>query len=682
MATRIGVDIGGTFTDLVYFDDVTGEVREAKVPTTPAAPEEGVVAAVREAVPREVIERAAYFLHGTTVGLNALLERRGAIVGLLATKGFRDILEVRRGDRAEMYNLFWQPPEPLVPRRLRLPITERTLATGQVHIALEPDDVRRAAAVFASEGVTSVAVAFLNAYANPHHELEAERVLREAGFSGEISLSHRVSGEYREYERTSTTVIDAFVRGRMSGYLGRLEQRLKEIGFGGTLLITRSGGGSMTFAEAEERPFETIMSGPVAGAEGAGELTRRHRLGDLITADVGGTSFDTSLITDGRATVMYEGSVDGMPVQTPWVDVRSIGAGGGSIAFVDVGGLLQVGPRSAGADPGPASYGKGGSEPTTTDAAAVLGMLGKGELASGITLDVAAARRALEPVARALGFTVEATAKGILTIAAANMANAMREITVEQGVDPRGLTLLPFGGAGPMMATLLANELGLGRIVVPPFAGNFSAWGLLGADMTQSAARTKIVTLDEEALPELNRILTELFQSLAVRRQHHDDDTTVREASLDMRYRGQEHWLSVPVRLDGARIAADVDEVLSDFGVEYMRTFGSIMDEVVEVVSTRATLRTPLPRREESHPVPDAPIDARSKGAETLDAYSFTRDAVIAFGTVRRDDLGPRPVIGPMIVTEATATTYVDVGFDARVDSNGCMVITRTEVLP
>src|SRR5690606_10972947 len=268
----IGVDIGGTFTDLVYFDEETGETVAAKVPTTPDAPEEGVVRAIRESVPTDVIARADYFLHGTTVGLNALLERRGAVVGLLSTRGFRDVLEIRRGDRAEMYNLFWQQPEPLVPRRLRLPVSERVLADGTVRQQLQSEDVVAALESFRAEGVTSVAIAFINAYANPVNELAAAEALRAAGFDGEISLSHMVSGEYREYERTSTTVIDAFVRARMSGYLKRLASRLREIGFKGTFLVTRSGGGSMTFAEADERPFESIMSGPVAGAEGAAEL--------------------------------------------------------------------------------------------------------------------------------------------------------------------------------------------------------------------------------------------------------------------------------------------------------------------------------------------------------------------------------------------------------------------------
>ena len=364
MATRLGVDVGGTFTDLIFFDDATGETLVAKEPTTPEAPEQGVIAAVESGVPADLRSSARFFLHGTTVGLNSLLERKGAVVGLLATAGFRDILEVRRGDRDDPYDLFWKHPPPLVPRRLRLPVTERMLASGEILTPIDEDDVRQALETFRAEGVTTVAIAFMNSYRNPAHELAAERVMREEGFDGAVSLSHRISGEYREYERTCTTVIDAFVRPRMASYLERLGTRLTDGGFEGTMLVTRCGGGSLTFEEAEERPFETILSGPVAGAEGAAELARRLDLGHVVTADVGGTSFDTSLIVGGRAHVVNEGRVVGLPVQTPWVDVRSIGAGGGSIIYVDVGGLLRVGPQSAGADPGPAAYGRGGDQPT------------------------------------------------------------------------------------------------------------------------------------------------------------------------------------------------------------------------------------------------------------------------------------------------------------------------------
>lgn len=678
MATRIGVDIGGTFTDLVYYDDETGEIREAKVPTTPAAPEEGVVQAVRQAVPEHLIRSAEYFLHGTTVGLNALLERRGAVVGLLATRGFRDVLEIRRGDRAEMYNLFWHQRPPLVPRRLRLSVTERVRADGQVHTPLNEDDIRDAVEFFKQEGVTSVAVAFLHAYANPEHELQAEGALRRHGFEGEISLSHRVSGEYREYERTSTTVIDAFVRGRMSNYLRRLASKLQDIGFTGQFLITRSGSGSMMFDEAEERPFETIMSGPVAGAEGAGELARTLGAGDLITADVGGTSFDTCLILNGRPQVMYEGTVEDMPVQTPWVDVRSIGAGGGSIAHVDVGNLLRVGPRSAGADPGPASYGKGGTEPTTTDAAAVLGMLGSGELASGITLDSSKAEQALAPIAERLGYSTEQLARGILTIASSNMANAIREITVEQGVDPRQMSLLPFGGAGPLMGTLLARELDIRQIILPPYAGNFSAWGLLGADMVQSAARTKIMELGPEGVQGANALLDQLFKTLSERSVNTTSgDAPLQEVRLDMRYRGQEHRLSIQIPFENGVIAVSPEGVRAAFTEEYERAFGGSMDEAVEIVSTRATLRRPLPRRNQS-------VKLRESGAPTTkgttEAYSFTLGQRVPFTVADRTCLTlEQPLSGPAIVTESTATTYLDAGWEAHLDRSGCLFIRRVE---
>lgn len=679
MTTRIGVDIGGTFTDLIFYDDQTGKVRAAKVPTTPASPEEGVVRAVSEAAPPELLRAAEFFLHGTTVGLNALLERRGAVVGLLATRGFRDILEIRRGDRDEMYNLFWRQPPALVPRRLRLPVTERMRANGEVHTPLVREDIREAVEIFTREDVNSVAITFLHSYANPEHELEAERALRDFGFEGEISLSHRVSGEYREYERTTTTVIDAFVRRRMARYLQRLAEQLREIGFNGNLLVTRSGSGSMTFSEAEERPFETIMSGPVAGAEGAGELARRLDLGDLITADVGGTSFDTCLVLEGRPQIMYEGRVVGLPVQTPWVDVRSIGAGGGSIAYVDIGGLLRVGPRSAGSEPGPASYGRGGKEPAVTDAALLLGMLGEGSLASGINLDADKARAAMQTVADKLGLSVDETAKGVMTIVSANMANAIREITVEQGLDPRTMKLLAFGGAGPLMSTLLARELDIREIVVPPYAGNFSAWGLLGSDLTQAAARTKIMRLSEESLKEASKVLDDLFAELESRQRGgvDRDSQQIREVRLDMRYSGQEHWLSVPVAAEDGKIAASTEQVREAFDREYEQTFGATMDEAAETVSIRATLRTLLPRRE-GESLALSRDGKTSRGS--FEAYSFTRGERMTFAVVDRSSLAADEALpGPAIIIEETTTTYLDAGFEARVDKSGCLFVTDTE---
>jgi len=671
MATRIGVDIGGTFTDLVYFDEETGRTVEGKVPTVPSAPEEGVARAVTEHVPADIIASAAYFLHGTTVGLNALLERRGAKVGLITTTGFRDVLEIRRGDRAEMYNLFWKQTVPLVPRRLRLEADGRMLGSGEEMTPLDRASVLAAYEILKAEKVDSIAVCLLNAYANSRHELEVERILRDAGFVGGISLSHKISGEYREYERTSTTVIDAFVRGRMSNYLRRLEGKLRELGFKGECLITRSGSGSMTFAEAEDRPFETIMSGPVGGAQGAGELAKMLDIDTLITADVGGTSFDTALILKGEPQVLFEGVIDNMPVQTPWVDVRSIGSGGGSIAHVDIGNLMRVGPQSAGAVPGPACYGKGGTVPTMTDAAAHLGMLGPGNLASGINLDFDQAKAALAPVADAIGQDVEATAAGVLRIASASMANAMREISVEQGLDPRKMTLLPFGGAGPLMATLLADELRMNRIVVPPMAGNFSAWGLLGADMVQSAARTRIMDFVGASVPAINEVLAGLFKTIS-ERSDRSEEGAVKSARLDLRYKGQEHWLSVEVPYEGGSLAEDVGSIAERFRAEYRRAFGNTMNDAIEIVSVRATVRVPLPRREarfEHKPVASA--ESRS-----IDAYSFEKGARMPFKVVPRNSIDGG-LKGPAIITEGTTTTYLDAEWTASIGNSGEMIMER-----
>ena len=546
MSSRIGVDIGGTFTDFILYDEIGNTVTIDKITTTPDSPERAVIDVIKKNLTKDELGKIDFFLHGTTVGLNSLLERKGSKVGLICTKGFRDVLEIRRGDRDEMYNLFWQPPPPLVPRFLRLEIEERLFADGTVHIPINVDQIKDACNFFIQEGVNSIAVAFINSYTNKKHEVMVEKELRKLDFKGQISLSSMVSGEYREYERTTTTVIDAFVKTRMSNYLNNLKKELNLLGFKGSFLVTRSGSGSMTFDEAEDRPFETIMSGPVAGAEGAGELSRKLGNTNMISADVGGTSFDTCLILNGRPQIQFEGKIVGLPVQSPWVDVRSIGAGGGSIAYIDDGGLIRSGPQSSGAIPGPACYEKGGIQPTTTDAAFYLGMLGEGKLASGLQLNKSLAETALNSIGKKTNMTAHNVAKGILKISSANMADAIREITIEQGIDPRELKLLTFGGAGPLMSNLIAKELDIKEIIVPPYSGNFSAWGLLGADLLQMNAKTKILRLSDETIDECNNILNELFYELQ-KRQKIDFATTnqIKEIALDMRWMGQEHTITL-----------------------------------------------------------------------------------------------------------------------------------------
>lgn len=669
MATRIGVDIGGTFTDLVYYDDADGSVVVAKVPTTPSHPEKGCINAVEVGVPQAVLENASYFLHGTTVGLNALLERRGATVGMLTTEGFRDVLEIRNASRGEPYNLFWRPKPPLVSRELRRGVRERCGFDGHVQQPLVKQDVLDAYEVFQQAGVSSIAVMFLHAYANPSHELQATKILREAGFKGHISMSHLVSGEYRDYERASTTVVDAFVRARMSGYLEHIDTTLKQKRFGGTALMMRSGGGSMTFNEAQDRPFETINSGPVGGAEGAVELSRRLSLPNLITADVGGTSFDAALIVNGSARLLNSGEVDGMPLQTPWVDVRSIGAGGGSIARIDVGGLMTVGPQSAGADPGPACYGRGGTLATTTDAAFYLGMLGEGELASGLRLDRNASEQVLQPLARKLDYTIEQVAKGVIAIASNHMASLIRDLTIEQGIDPREFKLLPFGGAGPMMATQIARELGINEILIPPHAGNFSAWGLLGADLLRSRARTRVMRLSAAAVDEANAVLAEIVPLLmADEKGDKGDLEETLSVTLDMRFDGQEHALSVSPQQQGGGITANAEQIKALFHEAYVRTYGATLDGKIELVNIRASRRRSLPRRTEKY-------EYQGGGTKKQGQYfSFAADRRMTFQIVQRGDLevGER-YPGPAIVYEPTTTTYVDSDFTYGVDASGCL---------
>jgi N-methylhydantoinase A len=678
MSSRLGVDVGGTFTDLIYYDEVSQQIQVAKAPTTPSAPEQGILNVVGLGVSEQQLAQAELFLHGTTVGLNALLERRGAVVGLLATRGFRDVLEIRRGDRGDMYDLFWKPPAALVPRRLRIPISERLYASGEVHTPISVAEVRDALAVFNAEGVTAVAIAFLHSYANGDHELAAAQALRDAGFEGEISLSHQVSGEYREYERTTTTVIDAFVRGRMAHYLERLDAGLDERGFNGSSLVTRSGGGSMTFEEAAERPFESIMSGPVAGAQGTAELAATLGYPLMITADVGGTSFDTCLIQNGELPVLYQGEIVGLPVQTPWVDVRSIGAGGGSIAYVDRGGLLRVGPRSAGAVPGPACYGRGGTEPTVTDAAVQLGMMGGGRLAGDLNLDEDAARKALESVGSQIGFSADEVATGTLRIAAANMAGAIREITVEQGIDPRESVLVPFGGAGPLFLSHLMSELELSTAVIPMYAGNFSAWGLLGADLTQTAARTRVTGLSAQGIEIANGVLTELFTSAQERASGSAGEDSRKEARLDMRYVGQEHTITVLIKGQSGRIETTSESLRAQFEVEYERTFALRLEEEVEIVSMRATIVTPLPRRGET--AISAPQSDEQSEIGTVAAYSLNEGERIDFAVIRREALGVGARFeGPAILLEQTATSYIDTGLQAEVHESGCVIVTRKE---
>jgi len=679
MSTRIGVDVGGTFTDLIFFDDETSEVVVGKGPSNPAAVDVGVRDVVTASLEDGDAARAAYFLHGTTVGLNALLERKGARVGILTTEGFRDVLEQRRQLRVDergerVWDHLFKTPAPLVARPLRLGVRERVMADGSVRRPLDPQSVRDAAEVFTRERVECVAIVFINAHANASHELEAAALLREAGFSGPLSLSHQITGQYREYERTSTTVIDAYVRPAVSGYLDRLASSLKTAGFGGDCLITTSSGGCVSFDEASSRPFETVMSGPVAGAVGASTLCRDLGLDLAITADVGGTSFDTCLLVGGRPTVKYEGEVVGMPLQTPWVDVRSVGAGGGSIAYVD-SGLLSVGPRSAGALPGPACYGRGGTEPTVTDAALTLGMLARPTLASGLVLDVDAARASLSGLAEELGLDVEHVARGVMQIAGASMAGAMRAVSIEVGEDPRDGALIAYGGAGPLFGALLARELGMGTVVIPNHAGNFSAWGLLEQDMVRSAALTIVAPLRADGIAAAEDALAKLFAQLDERAEHRVAGAITHEAEFDLRYEGQEYSLALAVPIGDGRFTETPEQIVARFAGDYARTYGHSFEVGVTIVSVRAIERTALPRPSETA---RSSKPAAARTGETARAFSFAADDWLDFEVIDRAGLAPGDTFaGPAIVLEPTTTTYVDADLQGSVHQTGVLLLTK-----
>ena len=677
MATRIGVDVGGTFTDLIFFDEETGQVTAGKGPSNPAAVDQAVRSVVSKTLDSADSTRTRYFLHGTTVGLNALLERKGARVGLLTTAGFRDVLDQARYERLDergprVWDHLFRAPPPLVDRSLRLTVDERVLADGTIHRPLDPDSVRVAAKTFIEEGVECVAIVFINAHANSAHELQAAELLRAGGFTGPVSLSHITTGQYREYERTSSTVIDAYVRPVVSGYLERLESGLREDQIGAECLITTSAGGCIAFVEAQTRPFETVMSGPVAGAVGASTLCRELDLGLAITADVGGTSFDTCLLVDGRPTVKHEGQVVGMPLQTPWVDVRSVGAGGGSIAYVE-NGLLNVGPRSAGAVPGPVSYGRGGTEPTVTDAAVTLGMLARPTLASGLQLDIEGAQHALEALARDLGIDAQAAAEGVMRVASASMAGAMRAVSIEVGQDPRDGALIAFGGAGPLFGCLLARELGIRTLIVPNFAGNFSAWGLLEQDMVRSQTLTIVEPLADAGIRRAETTVATLFDFLDQRTDKRIEGTVKHEAEFDLRYRGQEYTMTIGVPIENGVIQENADQIAARFAAAYERSYGHAFDVEVTIVSVRAIERTALPKPTD-RPVANGSIQ---RSGATARAYSFHADEWLDFEVIDRDALASGDTFsGPAIVLESTATSYFDVGMDGVVHETGTLIVT------
>ena len=505
-STVIGVDVGGTFTDLFLFDPATGSYRTGKVPSTRGNQAIGFVDGIAGLGD---LADVATIVHGTTVGTNALLERKGARTGVITTAGFRDVLEMRRRDRPQTWGL-WGNFEPVVPRDLRLEVDERTLADGTVRKPVDPDQVKAAARTLLERGAEAVSVIFINAYADARNERDAVTVLREVWPNDYVNASSDILPEIREFERASTTAINGYLQPVVASYLGALEERLADGGFAGSVFIVQSNGGVMSVDTARRLPVRTALSGPAAGVIAAAAIAEAAGYPNVITCDMGGTSFDVSLVAGGESVLAPQTTIDfGMVVRTPMVEITTIGAGGGSIAWVDRGGLLQIGPESAGSDPGPACYGLGNDRPTVTDANVLMGRINAERPIGGKLdrLDVDASRRAIEThVARPLGLEAMAAAEAIIRVANARMAGAIRLVSIERGHDPKRFAAMPFGGAGALHCGALLDEVGLASAVIPRFPGVTSALGCVIADMRHDQVHTlnrPVDGLDVAALDHL-----------------------------------------------------------------------------------------------------------------------------------------------------------------------------------
>ncbi len=666
----VGVDVGGTFTDVTAVDTTSGEVRVGKVPSQPLNEAAAVLAGLEAlGVDSRVVRR---LVHGTTVGTNAILERRGARVALLTTAGFRDLIEIGRTKRniPALFVPTFVRPRPVVDRPLRFEVDERVLADGGVLRPLDPDEAAPVLDAVAAGAPEAVAICLLHAYANPVHERRLAELLGRRLPAVPVSLSFDVVPEYREFERFSTTVLNAYLQPLMDRYLGDLDKRLFESGYAYGVLTVGSSGGMMTVDTARRLPIRTIVSGPAGGVSQACFLAAHVGLGDFITYDMGGTSTDVCLVRGRTPATTTETEIGAFPVKVPQIDIHTVGAGGGSLAWLDVDGSLQVGPRSAGARPGPAAYGLGGREPTVTDANVVLGRMGTERTLGGtIRLDAARARQAVSTLAGPLGLGVEALAEGIVRIAVARMTSSIREITIARGHDPRDFTLVAFGGAGPMHAALVAEELAIPRVLVPRHPGNFSALGLLVSDVKHDDVRTRVGLLRAQG-PAIASAVAEM-EATAVDRLTAEGFVAAGrrlDTALDLRYLGQAFELSVALPPG----PLDVEAIAREFHERHRATYGHAdPGGEVELVNVRLTARGVVDK-----PAPPGPPRAAS-GAAASRAVWFGGRA-LPVDVFEREALPPGTTLrGPAIVEEFGATTVVPPGWGVTIDDLGDLALER-----
>lgn len=675
MTIRIGVDIGGTFTDLQILDEQTGRHGSVKTPTTPEDPSIGLMAGIDEAARRFgfTLAEVGLLLHGTTIATNAVLERKLPRGVLLATAGFRDVLEIGRHARRDIYGLRQHRVEPLIPRERRVGVAERMRADGSVEQPLSPAALDHAVSAVRELDAETVAISLLHATVNPAHERALREHILRAFPDLPVSLSSEVSAEIREYERTSTTVLNALLVPVVRGYLARLEQRMAERGLAARLLLVQSNGGVCSASVAAAQPVRLLLSGPSGGVLAASRLAARLGLDSVVGVDMGGTSFDVSVIDGGRVTQMMQGEVDGLPVRLPMVEIRTIGSGGGSIATVDGAGRFTVGPHSAGARPGPACYGRGGTRPTVTDANLALGRLdGAYFLGGALPLDADAARAALRTeVAEPLGLDPDQAAAGVITLTNTGLAAAIRLSLFEKGLDPRGFSMLSFGGAGGLHAIEVADELGITQVVFPADASTFSAGGILGSSIVHDLASSRLLPATAASLPELARA------AIALRDQGQGllasdgvpGDQQVLDLAADMRYRGQAFELVVPWA--GTVDAAGLDAAVTAFHDMHRQRFSySNPADPVDIVTMRFSATGRLP----------APAPGRSDAPAVENRPSHRR--LVHLGRWRNVDVVHRsqithPIAGPLLIEEDYTTVLVTEDWTCEPGPDGALIARR-----
>jgi len=680
--TRLASDIGGTFTDVAAFDEKSGRLLLGKALSTPSRLVDGIAAGIDRA--GASYGDARVFLHGSTIAINTLLERTGAKTALLTTEGFRDVYEIGRINRPDAYNLYFRKHVPLVERALRLEVRERITADGEVHIPLDEASVHAACDRLEAEGVDAVAILLLHCYVNPAHEARVKAIVQERLPRAFVTASHELSQEYREFERCSTAVANAYIGPVVSEYLSGIDAHLKRSGFGGSFLLVQSTGGLYESHQAQAQCVRMLESGPAAGVIGAQALCHALGLEDAVAFDMGGTTAKAGVIHKGEALTTGAALIGGynqaLPVQIPMMDIFEVGTGGGSIATVDASAALRVGPQSAGAEPGPACYGRGGTQPTVTDANLLLGRLGADRFLGGeMRLDSAAAERALrEHVARPLGVDTVRAAEGILRIAATAMSYAVKAVSTERGLDAAAFALIAYGGAGPLHASAIAREIGMQRVIVPRAPGHFCAFGMLFSDLRYDLVRTWFTRLSDVSFEAIEKVYTALIEDgkRALAASGVEAARIAVSRAADMRYVGQEHPVTVALPPEVFRRRSR-DALKRRFDEEHLQRYGTCApEEAAEIVSLRATVTGKMKKPPLERLARGARTPPQSARRERRAAYFAEIGKAVSTPTYARGELraGNR-IDGPALIEEHASTTVVLPGDRLLVDAFGNLVI-------